>query len=128
MDESASSSDSGSISNHSFSVDMTAREGASSDHSFPSTDLVVQEKESFQLLARGRSSKSRSFVTTAQTELSDRYECREDVAQIDDDTWSESGRKSPLIDSGRNHKFYQTTWALPSGSKPSMVSPDCSER
>ncbi len=104
MDESASSSDSGSISDHSFSADMVAREGASSDRSIPSTDLVVQEKESFQLPAKGRSSKPRTFVTTAQTELSNRYECLKDVAQIDDDTWGESDRKSPLIGSGRNHK------------------------
>ncbi len=63
-----------------------------------------------------------------QTELSNRYECLEDLAQIDDDSWGESGRKSLLIGARRNQfrgdKFYHTTWALSSGSKPSLVSPD----
>ncbi len=91
------------------------------------TDSVAQERESFQLPAKGRSSKSKTFVTTAQTELSNRYECLEDLAQIDDDCCGESDHKSPLIGLGRNPKFYQTSLALSPGSKPTTVSPDYSE-
>ncbi len=124
-DESASSS--GSTLDYSFFANLAAREGASSDRSFPSTDLVVWERESFQLPAKGKSSKSRTLDTIVQTELSNRYECLEDIAKIDDDSRGESGRKSPLSGSGRNwlkgEKFYQTTRAPSSGSK----SPDCSE-
>ncbi len=91
LDESASSSDSGTTLDHSFSAGIAAQEGASSDRSFPSTDLVTWEMESFQLLAKGKSSKFRTFETIVQTELLNRYECLQDLSQIDDDTWGESG-------------------------------------
>ncbi len=124
MDESASSSDSGSFFDYSLSADMVAREGASLGSSFPSTDLVAQEKEPFQFPVKGRSSKPRTFMTKTQTELSNRYICLKDVVQTDDDPWEEIGRKSPKIGSvpkSNQIKPYQTTPALSSGLEPSVL-------
>ncbi len=92
---------------------------------------MVRESESFQLPAKGMSSKSRTLERITQTELSNRYEYLEDTAQIDDDSRGESGRKSPLVGSGRiwlrGEKPQLTTRAPSSGSKLSLVSPDYSE-
>ncbi len=90
---------------------------------------MVWEMTSFRKPAKRRSSKSRAFEATAQTELPNRYQCLEDIAQIDDDSWGESCRKSPLVSYGDNRltgvKSYQTKLTPSSGSKSSLVSPNC---
>ncbi len=106
VDESASSSDSGSTPDPSRMADMAARKGTSLDRSFPSTDLATWEMSSFHLPAKGRASKSRILETNAPIELSNEYECLEDsVAQIEDDSWtsktktnSTTSRISPIPD------------------------------
>ncbi len=87
VDESASSSDSGSNPDPSRMADMAAHKWTSSDRSFPSTDLATREMSSFHFPAKGPASKSRTFETI---ELSNQYVCVEQirVAQIEDDSWT----------------------------------------